>query len=124
MVCHGIILTHQCEFRAYQVTSKSFKFPEQHKLPFFFVSAADGTNVVKVFEQAVEEAVRHRNKVCKILSSVSYYVFPQLLLCEWVPRRNMRVAFSLIGFVSTPFLFLLPRRENNRGELEHELGSD
>ena len=32
-------------------------------MPFFFVSAADGTNVVKVFEQAVEEAVRHRNKV-------------------------------------------------------------
>jgi Rab-like protein 2 len=42
------------------VTGKSFKFPEQHDLPFFFVSAADGTNVVKVFEQAVEEAVRYR----------------------------------------------------------------
>jgi hypothetical protein len=46
-----------------QVTAKAFKFPEQHNLPFFFVSAADGTNVVKVFEQAVEEAVRHRSKV-------------------------------------------------------------
>jgi hypothetical protein len=43
-----------------QVTGKSFKFPEQHELPFFFVSAADGTNVVKVFEEAVEEAVRYR----------------------------------------------------------------
>lgn len=32
-------------------------------MPFFFVSAADGTNVVKVFEQAVGEAVRHRDKV-------------------------------------------------------------
>jgi len=49
------------------VTSKSFKFPEQHKLPFFFVSAADGTNVVKVFEQAVEEAVRHRSKVKRLI---------------------------------------------------------
>ena len=47
----------------YKVTSKTFKFPEQHDLPFFFVSAADGTNVVKVFEQAVEEAVRHAARV-------------------------------------------------------------
>ena len=43
-----------------QVTGKSFKFPDQHGLPFFFVSAADGTNVVKVFETAIEEAVRHK----------------------------------------------------------------
>jgi Rab-like protein 2 len=31
-----------------QVTKKSFKFAQTHSLPFFFVSAADGTNVVKV----------------------------------------------------------------------------
>lgn len=31
-----------------QVTKKNFKFSETHKLPFFFVSAADGTNVVQV----------------------------------------------------------------------------
>jgi len=29
-------------------------------LPFFFVSAADGTNVVKVFESAVQEARRFK----------------------------------------------------------------
>mmetsp|Transcript_30456 Transcript_30456/g.35933 ORF Transcript_30456/g.35933 Transcript_30456/m.35933 type:complete len:249 (+) Transcript_30456:19-765(+) len=52
----------------YKVTSKSFKFPEQHNLPFFFVSAADGTNVVKVFEQAVSEAMRHRDKVRDMVS--------------------------------------------------------
>jgi hypothetical protein len=50
------------------VTTKTFKFPEQHNLPFFFVSAADGTNVVKVFEQAVSEAVRHRDKVKDMLA--------------------------------------------------------
>lgn len=32
-------------------------------MPFFFVSAADGTNVVQVFEQAIQEAVHHRDKV-------------------------------------------------------------
>lgn len=31
-----------------QVTRKNFKFAAKNNLPFFFVSAADGTNVVKV----------------------------------------------------------------------------
>jgi hypothetical protein len=29
-------------------TEKTFKFAEKYNLPFYFVSAADGTNVVKV----------------------------------------------------------------------------
>lgn len=33
---------------SHQVTSKKFKFADTHNLPFFFVSAADGTNVVRV----------------------------------------------------------------------------
>lgn len=37
----------------FAVTTKSFKFPREHNLPFFFASSADGTNVVKVFEEAV-----------------------------------------------------------------------
>jgi hypothetical protein len=31
------------------MTEKKFAFAEQNDLPFYFVSAADGTNVVKVF---------------------------------------------------------------------------
>jgi len=41
----------------YQVTKKTFKFASQHNLPFFFVSAADGTNVVQIFNEAVKLAV-------------------------------------------------------------------
>lgn len=37
----------------YMVTNKNFKFPREHNMPFFFVSSADGTNVVKVFEEAI-----------------------------------------------------------------------
>lgn len=44
----------------YMVTKKSFKFAHQHNLPFFFVSSADGTNVAKVFEEAVCAALGHR----------------------------------------------------------------
>ena len=31
-----------------KVTEKTFKFASEYNLPFYFVSAADGTNVVKV----------------------------------------------------------------------------
>jgi Rab-like protein 2 len=45
----------------YQVTKKNFKFGPQNNLPFFFVSAADGTNVVKVFDEAIREGKAHRD---------------------------------------------------------------
>ncbi len=32
----------------WNITSKNFNFPKKYKLPFYFVSASDGTNVVKV----------------------------------------------------------------------------
>ena len=47
-------------FALIQVTRKNFKFAAKHNLPFFFVSAADGTNVVKVFQSAVQEARRFK----------------------------------------------------------------
>ncbi len=30
------------------MTKKSFAFPKKHNMPFYYVSASDGTNVVKV----------------------------------------------------------------------------
>lgn len=42
------------------VTRKVFKFPTEHNLPFFFVSSADGTNVEKLFEEAVCAALVHK----------------------------------------------------------------
>ncbi len=38
-----------------QVTQKSFKFAEKYGLPFYFVSASDGTNVVRIFHKAILE---------------------------------------------------------------------
>eukprot|EP01039_Chlorochromonas_danica_P002154 gene2154-2352_t len=40
----------------YNVTRKEFKFASKHNLPFFFVSAADGTNIVMLFQTAIAEA--------------------------------------------------------------------
>eukprot|EP00904_Undaria_pinnatifida_P007741 jgi/Undpi1/4097/HiC_scaffold_16.g07464.m1 len=44
----------------YNVTKKSFKFAQQHDLPFFFVSAADGTNVVKAFEESIKAGLEFK----------------------------------------------------------------
>jgi hypothetical protein len=43
-----------------QVTTKAFQFPTKHGLPFHFVSAADGTNVVAVFEEAISAALAYK----------------------------------------------------------------
>jgi len=49
----------------YAVTSKAFGFPAKHGLPFHFVSAADGTNVVQIFDDAVRAAVAFKSSDTK-----------------------------------------------------------
>ena len=63
----------------YNVTKKEFKFASKNKLPFFFVSAADGTNVVKVFQNAIAEAKRFKDaggdtmgEIMKMIGGESY----------------------------------------------------
>ncbi|XP_012928006.1 rab-like protein 2B isoform X4 [Heterocephalus glaber] len=43
-----------------QVTQKSFNFARKFSLPLYFVSAADGTNVVKLFSDAIRLAVSYK----------------------------------------------------------------
>ncbi|XP_053572278.1 rab-like protein 2A [Bombina bombina] len=43
-----------------RVTQKGFNFAKKHNLPFYFVSAADGTNVVKLFTDAIKLAVSYK----------------------------------------------------------------
>ena len=54
----------------YNVTRKEFKFASKHNLPFFFVSAADGTNVVKVFQSAIMEAKRFKESGGDLIDNV------------------------------------------------------
>lgn len=42
------------------MTQKSFSFARKLGLPFYFVSAADGTNVVKLFNDAIKLAVTYK----------------------------------------------------------------
>jgi len=43
-----------------EVTKKAFNFPTKHNLPLFFASAADGTNVVSMFEEAIKLAHQYK----------------------------------------------------------------
>merc|ERR1719183_1274668 len=40
------------------MAKKKFNFATENKLPFYFVSAADGTNIVKVFNEVVKLAIK------------------------------------------------------------------
>ncbi|CAF1299544.1 unnamed protein product [Adineta ricciae] len=46
---------------AMEITKKSFSFPKKHDMPLYFVSAADGTNVVRLFRDAIRVAQAYRN---------------------------------------------------------------
>lgn len=45
-----------------EMAKKRFNFPVQHQLPFYFVSASDGTNVVKVFSESIKLAVQNKEQ--------------------------------------------------------------
>ncbi|XP_072258090.1 rab-like protein 2B [Pyxicephalus adspersus] len=53
-----------------RVTQKGFNFAKKHNLPFYFVSAADGTNVVKLFTDAIKLAVSYKQNSQDFLDEV------------------------------------------------------
>jgi len=62
----------------YAVTKKTFAFAEKHSLPFYFCSAADGTNVVKTFTDAISAG--HKFKIApsvdieeEVLRTLDYF---------------------------------------------------
>eukprot|EP00038_Savillea_parva_P010859 m.193308 g.193308 ORF g.193308 m.193308 type:complete len:211 (-) comp18894_c0_seq1:148-780(-) len=44
----------------YSVTQKSFGFAKKNGMPFYFVSAADGTNVVEVFQELIKMGLHYK----------------------------------------------------------------
>jgi Rab-like protein 2 len=44
------------------MAKKKFNFPANHNLPFFCVSAADGTNVVRVVKEAIKLAIKNKEE--------------------------------------------------------------
>ncbi|XP_071483492.1 rab-like protein 2A [Diadema setosum] len=54
----------------YKITQKNFNFSKKHSLPFFFVSAADGTNVVKLFREAIKVAVSYKENPTDFMDEI------------------------------------------------------
>ena len=52
------------------MTNKSFNFAKKNNMPFYFVSAANGTNVVRVFTDAVRAAVSYKENSTDILDQI------------------------------------------------------
>ncbi|KAM7298809.1 rab-like protein 2A [Ixodes scapularis] len=52
------------------VVQKSFNFGKKHGMPFFFVSASDGTNVVKMFRETIAAAVQYRKHPTDFMDQV------------------------------------------------------
>ncbi|XP_070188570.1 rab-like protein 2A [Littorina saxatilis] len=52
------------------VTSKTFNFAKKHNMPFYFVSASDGTNVVKMFRDAIKAASKYKSNPTDIMDEI------------------------------------------------------
>ncbi|XP_071370139.1 RAB, member of RAS oncogene family-like 2 isoform X1 [Centroberyx affinis] len=53
-----------------KVTQKSFNFGKKQGIPFYFVSAADGTNVVKMFREMIKRAVDYKQNPSDFMDEV------------------------------------------------------
>ena len=49
------------------VTETKYKFADSNIIPIHYTSSADGTNVVKVFQEALKAAIEHKQKTWWII---------------------------------------------------------
>ncbi|KAF6774046.1 hypothetical protein AHF37_06807 [Paragonimus kellicotti] len=52
------------------VTNKTFNFAKKNKMAFYFVSASDGTNVVRVFRDAIRAAIAYKETSTDIMDQI------------------------------------------------------
>lgn len=52
------------------ITQRAFNFPKKYRLPFYFVSASDGTNVVKAFRETIKAAVAYKENTTDVLDQM------------------------------------------------------
>ena len=54
-----VLVANKIDLRP-EVTAKKFMFATKNGLPFYFTSAADGTNVVRIFQDILKMALEHK----------------------------------------------------------------
>uniref|UniRef100_A0A671DPN3 RAB, member of RAS oncogene family like 2B n=1 Tax=Rhinolophus ferrumequinum TaxID=59479 RepID=A0A671DPN3_RHIFE len=79
-----------------KVTQKSFNFARKFSLPLYFVSAADGTNVVKLFNDAIRLAVSYKQNsqdfMDEVLQELENFDLEQKAAGDPAPDREQRGA--------------------------------
>ena len=83
---------------AMEVTKKSFSFPKKHDMPLYFVSAADGTNVVRLFRDSIRLAYGYRTGetqdfVDQILRELEVGKERIVCLPDWPPSSRNSSSF-------------------------------
>ncbi|EDL04331.1 RAB, member of RAS oncogene family-like 2A, isoform CRA_b [Mus musculus] len=83
-----------------QMTQKNFSFAKKFSLPLYFVSAADGTNVVKLFNDAIRLAVAYKESSQDFMDEV-------LQELEWGIGSHLEHPTSLENISRLPLLNFL-----------------
>ncbi|XP_059177017.1 rab-like protein 2A [Physella acuta] len=53
-----------------ETTKKSFAFAKKNRMPFYYVSAADGTNVVRLFKDSIRAALAYKNNSTDFIDEI------------------------------------------------------
>lgn len=78
----------------YRVTEKNFNFARKHKLPSYFVSASDGTNVVKVFKEAIRAGIAYKENSQDIVDQI----MEELRAMDDLPNETVETVSSVDSF--------------------------
>eukprot|EP00729_Bicosta_minor_P012257 gene12257-26108_t len=73
-----IVLANKIDAKI-EMTQKKFRFAEKNNCPFYFVSAADGTNVVKVFTEVIKLGHHYKNNTDNFMDAVMELLAEQRL---------------------------------------------
>ena len=78
----------------YKVTEKSFNFPKKYGLPFYFVSAADGTNVVKVWYFGLGRVQKWDLNAITWSSSSRHVMMVIIITSSWSREHHVMTTWS------------------------------
>ncbi|KAF6268842.1 hypothetical protein mRhiFer1_009713 [Rhinolophus ferrumequinum] len=96
LMYRGKSRTRTCTPADIKVTQKSFNFARKFSLPLYFVSAADGTNVVKLFNDAIRLAVSYKQNsqdfMDEVLQELENFDLEQKAAGDPAPDREQRGA--------------------------------
>ncbi|GFO28401.1 Rab-like protein 2a [Plakobranchus ocellatus] len=69
------------------MTQKTFAFAKKHSMPFYFVSAADGTNVVKLFRDSIRAGLAYKHNSTDFMDEI----MKELENFELDPKYNSKL---------------------------------